>query len=297
MENTTTEHTEAATPAETNTPTATATPAAPAVNENDPDFEFLGLRREHWGPLYEAAYQAEKQAVNAAAEVEAAEVRLREGRERLARIAATEFDADEDAKVAAAQAVEAREKIDRATSRKEREECRAAAAEAEEKANAAADHASHVKSEVIASRGNVGMLESALKPCRERARRLRETADADAQRAIENELPRIQERLERAEEIRRKRREAEALCAARRHLVRVPCRDCRNWEPFGRDPSQGKCHARPPVADSQGSYCPTTSASDWCALGETIPAAAETVEAAPGDAAAETPAETASGND
>ena len=275
------------TPTPAATPAPATTPADPArlVNETDPDFEFLGLRRKHWRELYKAAYKADKAAADAEAEADAAEVRLREGRDRLERIAATEFDASENAKVAAARATVAREMIDRATSRKEREERKVAAAEAEEKASAADAHAKGIKKEIEGGRANVVALENALKTYRETAARLRAAAEVAGQRAKTIELPIVREQLELAEAIGRKRREIEALRAARRHLVRVTCRDCRHWEPSAHDPALGVCCARPPAATMQGGVArPMVASSDWCALGETIPAVEDKADTAEGEA-------------
>lgn len=298
MENTTTENTEAATPAETNTPTTTTAPAAPVVNDTDPDFEFLGLRRKDWGAFYAKAYEAEKKAAEAEAAEAANEKRLSECRARLAQVQSSLTDAEEDAAVAVARANAAHEEIDRATSRRERDERKRAAAEADKAAKDAADHAEDLRRTINSVRLDVTMLTGTASTKRDMAKRFRLAADQAAKYATENELPTIQEAINRREAMLRAIREARALHDARRHLVRMTCRDCRHWDPRLDNPTLGECRARPPVFDArlQVGQFPAVRAGDWCALGEMIPAPDETAKDAPGDAAAETPTESASAN-
>jgi hypothetical protein len=249
---------------ETAKETQPATKAEPA-QDADPDFQFLGIPRRLWGPMTAAAYKAEAAAVSAETALAAAEDRLRERREELARVEAELVNATEDAAVANAVANAASEDIDRATSREERDTRKEEAAKAAAEAKTASERASEIRQHAETARNSVPFFTGDAERTRASAHHLRAAADAAAKRATEQELPKIREDIARAETAKRAERELEKLCAARSHLVRVTCRECRFWEPeYDR---AGTCHARPP----SGSSRPTVSAVDWCALGETIP--------------------------
>lgn len=234
------------------------------TTDTDPNFEFLGIPRRHWGQQTAAAYQAERNAVAAEAAFAAAEKTLADRREEVARTDAEARTAEEEARFAANRAREAREKAEKATSREDFETCKADAAKTKEEADDAAVRARDARQHADTVRNSLPIVSAEVERTRGNARRLRTEADAAAKRATETELPTIRANMARAEAAKRAEREAAALIEARAHIPHTACRDCRHWMPNDSDPANGTCHARPGEP-------PTVSAANWCALGEAVP--------------------------
>ena len=239
--------------------------------DTDPDFEFLGIPRRLWGPMTVAAYKAEANALAAETAHAAAENALAARREELARAEEDARAADEEARFSANRAKVAREKVANATSREDFDACKVDADKAEEAADAAAKRARELQQHAETVKHAPPTFTGEAERRRAAAVRFRNDADAAAKRATEGELPNIRKRIAEADAARRREREAAKLIDARRHLVRVTCRECRYWQPSDFDPMRGECHARPPVAKVGAADSPTVDAENWCGMGETIP--------------------------
>lgn len=299
---TNTDTTEPATPGETaNTEAAPVTPADsnPAA-ETKPEFCFPGVPRRQWGKLCEVACEADKKAAEAEADADATEARHRECLARLSAATENLTAAERAATVAKGRAKVADDAVERVTSEAELDERTREADEAKKAAFEAEKTVASINAEIERLRFESERLRVESEREREHAARLREAAERARKFAEDNEVPRIRERMAEMDEAQRRRREADALRAARHNLARVNCRDCRFWEPGAYDPREGKCHARPPALNhaGAGSFV-KVDAGYWCGTGEPIFPAPDTL-APDGD----TPApdgtadgDTAAGND
>ena len=265
------------TPATENTDAEnTDTAATPPATDTQPKFVFPGVPRRYWGELCKAAEKADKEAAEAEADADETETRHRACLDSLSNAAEIEAEAEDAAAVAKGRAKVAAEAVERATSKEELHERKREAAAADEAAGEAEKNAAAVKAQIEAKRRSADLLLKEVERKREKARQLRDAADKARRRAEEYEVPQLLERLAKQAEAERRALEAGALLAARRNLPRVNCRDCRFWEPSPFDSRRGGCHARPPKIDrNENAVWATVSAGDWCAVGETIPAAAE----------------------
>ena len=262
----------------TETPTTenTDTAATPPATDTQPKFVFPGVPRRYWGELCKAAEKADKEAAEAEADADETETRHHACLAALSNAAETEAAAEDAAAVAKGRAKVAADAAERATSTEELHERRRKADEAAEAAFEAEKNAAAVKAQIEAKRRSGDLLLKEVERKREKARQLRDAADKARRRAEEYEVPRLLEQLAKQAEVERMALEAGALRAARRNLPRVNCRDCRFWEPWSFDPRRGGCHARPPEIDrNENAVWATVSPGDWCAVGETIPAAVE----------------------
>ena len=235
------------------------------VDENDPAFEFLGVPRRYWGPLLQAAWNAEKNAAAAETALAAIEGTIAARRDEIAKAKEATTAAEEEAGFARNRLKAARAKVEDAVNHEELEEAKNAAARAETEAETALATSKELRQHLTALENSVGVLAGEVERRRLNARNARLAADRAEGHATTNELPTIRSNIARAEAARMAERILEERIEARRHLVHLCCASCKFWEPSVNN--AGLCHARPP----SGTSLPTVGAEDWCGWAEPIP--------------------------